>query len=48
MMLKWLVGVTSGEGFLVYSIVSVAQHLAYAASVAGGFERATDILIFTE
>ena len=26
MILKWLVGVTSGEGFLVYLLVFVAQH----------------------
>ena len=38
MMLKWLVGVTSGEGFLVYSLVFVAQRLACAASTASGQE----------
>ena len=36
MILKWLVGVTSGEGFLVYLLVFVAQRLACAASTAGG------------
>jgi len=47
-MVKWLFGVTSCEGFLVYSLVFVAQRLVWATSVAGGYERATDILIFTE
>ena len=47
-MLKWLFGVTSCEGFLVYSVVFAAQRLVWATCVAGGFERATDILIVTE
>ena len=36
MMLKWLVGVTSGEGFLVYSLVFVPKRLACAVSTASG------------
>jgi len=47
-MLKWFFGVTLSESFLVYSLVFAAQRLVWAASVAGGFERATDILIFIE